>query len=207
MSKHLVVLLDESGSMNEIRSEIIDGMNVFIHQQRQVESEKNHQIKFTLVKFNSTVKEPKHLTLDKVPPMTQNDYIPGGMTSLYDAIGMTFGRMQTEKNVVAVIVTDGIENSSYKFKRSHIMELIRRLEEKNNWKFVYLSSDIDTWNQGNNINLSNNTVFGFNECTGKHEYQGSRQNQVVSKAKLGSFLSSGAHNKCVADFRKQYSFK
>lgn len=201
MSRHLVVILDESGSMNCIKSDIIDGMNVFLHEQKQVEPQNNHLIKYTLVKFNNTVKPAKHRPLSAIPPMTHADYNPSGGTALYDAIGLTFDEMRNEKNVVAVIVTDGMENSSTRFKRQRIVELINELETNKNWKFVYLSSDLDTWEQGNAISLNNNSFTKFNSTTGMHDFYGSKQNQVIPQAQLGKHLRSTMHNKCVKDFR------
>ncbi len=45
--------------------------------------------------------------------------------------------------VVLAIVTDGQENASREFNRAQIVKMIDEKTKKNDWQFVFLSSDLD----------------------------------------------------------------
>lgn len=149
-STHITLILDRSGSMSDIRNDIIGGVNSFFDDQRAIE----HPITATLVQFDG--KAPyeviaENVTLDNVPTLTSNIYQPRGNTPLLDAIGKgihsltqhldTLSQESKPADVVFVIVTDGQENSSKEFTRAHITDLIKAKED-NGWKFIFLSSDL-----------------------------------------------------------------
>jgi hypothetical protein len=45
--------------------------------------------------------------------------------------------------IVLAIVTDGQENASREFKKAQIMKMIEEKTKKNDWQFVFLSSDLN----------------------------------------------------------------
>ena len=46
-----------------------------------------------------------------------------------------------EKNII-VIMTDGGENSSHEYPSAKVKEMIKHQEDKYNWTFVYMGSDL-----------------------------------------------------------------
>ena len=78
---------------------------------------------------------------------------PRGMTALLDAIGAIIKtikkRIKNTKrkskpgNVIIVIIADGYENANEIFGRRDIFKKIRKGEEKDNWKFVFLAANQD----------------------------------------------------------------
>lgn len=200
-SKHIIVILDESGSMDTIRKDVIDGMNEFMKEQKKVEPDINHQIKYTFVKFSWNVKKPLCTTLADVEDITYEDYYPNGGTALYDAIGMTLEPIKEERNVCVMIITDGMENSSRKYNQKDVFNMIRDLEADKGWKFAYLSCDIDTWSQGNNLGFAHNTVVSQDDdrrlmCSGTiMNYCTPGVNQ------LGKHIASDYNNRCFATMR------
>ena len=200
-SKHIVVILDESGSMDTIRKDVIDGMNEFMKEQKKVEPDMNHQIKYTFVKFSWNVKKSLVATLADVKDLTHEDYYPNGGTALYDAIGMTLEPLKTEERVCVMIVTDGMENSSRIYTQKDVFDMIRDLEADKGWKFAYLSCDIDTWSQGNNLGFAQNTIVSEDAdrrlmCSGTiMNYRTPGVNQ------LGRHIASDYNNQCFAAMR------
>jgi uncharacterized protein YegL len=115
MSKTLMfVILDESGSMNGKKDDVIGGFNSFIEEQKNI---KTDQSRFFMIKFNSNV-FPIHnnIKLEYVPPLTNENYRPSGNTALYDAVYKAILTVdeykEKDERIVIVIFTDGLENSS-----------------------------------------------------------------------------------------------
>jgi len=147
----IVLILDESGSMESIRNDMLKSINDLIKEQKQV---KERPSTFTLVKFSDKVNRYiSNKPLDNIKLLSSEDYTPNGSTALYDAIGDTINWFRNEKDVLMVIVTDGQENSSTKYNKQQINSMIEQKKETNKWSYVYLSNDLNTQLQGNNIGL------------------------------------------------------
>ena len=82
----IIFILDESGSMQGTESDVIGGFNQFLEQQKAKAYEKSS---VSLYKFNSSwSKIFSDLPLNEIRPLQPGDYTPGGLTALYDAIGI-----------------------------------------------------------------------------------------------------------------------
>ena len=80
----IVVILDESGSMDENKSDVIGGYNNFIENEKNVKDDKS---RFYLIKFNSIVNVVHEgVELENVPRLSGINYQPSGHTALYDAV-------------------------------------------------------------------------------------------------------------------------
>lgn len=81
----LVFILDKSGSMSGLESDVIGGFNGMLRKQKKLPGE----CFLTTILFDTRV-ELLHDRLDirAVSPVTERDYCPGGGTALLDAIGM-----------------------------------------------------------------------------------------------------------------------
>jgi hypothetical protein len=154
----IIVIMDESGSMDSLGTEPLEAVNTFINTQKN--SIENDESTFTLWKFNTEItlaidNEP----LKNVEPFT--DFVPQSMTALYDAIGKAIDKKKDAKNVVCVIVTDGLENASQEYTGTIIKNKIQEQETKNNWKFIYLGANQDVFASGKNIGLNLNRCVSF----------------------------------------------
>ncbi len=49
---------------------------------------------------------------------------------------------QRPGKVVVAVITDGQENSSKEFRKEQIVRMIKERTDKDNWQFVFLSSDL-----------------------------------------------------------------
>ena len=179
----IVIVLDESGSMGGIKDSMRSSINDLIMEQKQVEG---RQATFTLVKFNNKVNRVvENIHLNDVRDIRENEYRPNGTTALYDAIGNTVDWFRNEKDVLMVIVTDGAENSSKSYKKHDITRMIKDKETNNNWSYVYLSCDLNTFAQGNNIGLNESTYAS---------------NCVVEQKDYGNFVSQNL-NSAISNYR------
>jgi hypothetical protein len=165
----IIFILDESGSMATMGSEPKDSVNRLIKEQKELDISGT---KFTLVKFNSKVNVVYNdLPLEDIPKFT--DYYPSDMTALYDAIGMSINNKRKNEeydNVICVILTDGMENSSKEFDCKTIKNMIKEMEDKHKWKFVYVAANQDAFSVGETFGVKNCANFiptgeGFCEMT------------------------------------------
>lgn len=184
----IVLVLDQSGSMNSQKNDIIGGVNETIIQQRLSSPEENDMVFFNIIKFNGIVSEPTNYTLADVPFLTNNDYVPTGGTALYDAIGISIRKYQEEQNIIFIVATDGEENASKSYDLTQITTMLKQQREEKGWNIIYLSEDLSTFKQGVNIGITSNAYNCNNLMTGKN--------------KLGSVLSDNMCQTAISQIRK-----
>jgi hypothetical protein len=142
----IVVVLDRSGSMGSISKSTVEGFNTFLNEQKNAEGEAF----MTLIQFDDRYEmNYKSMPINEVPELIEREtYIPRGSTALYDSVGKTINELQTDRDVVFVIITDGHENASREFKGEAIKKMIETLETENKWKFLYLGANQDAITAG-----------------------------------------------------------
>src|SRR4051794_30553074 len=142
---HIYFLLDRSGSMQSMATDVIGGFNTFLASQQA----DGPDALFTLVQFDSH--DPHEVLADAVPisemmPLDVTQFHPRGGTPLYDAMGgliadatiraeqMTRGDQRVEE-ILFVTFTDGEENQSGEYTRRHLFDLVKKREDEG-WSFV-----------------------------------------------------------------------
>ena len=145
----LVFVIDRSGSMGGLESDTIGGVNATLAKNRAVDGEAY----VTTVLFDHEIKYlHDHVNLRKVADLTEKDYSVRGSTALLDAVADAINhtdRVQhylpkpfRAKNVVVVIITDGYENASRKYRYPEVKRMIEEHREKG-WEFLFLGANID----------------------------------------------------------------
>ena len=129
-----VFLLDKSGSMEAVLDDTIGGFNSFVRDQVPLGGT------LTLYTFSNTCTcEYRDLPIEEVPFLNRETYVPNGNTSLYDSMGQIL-KDYAGKEGSFVILTDGQENSSRKFTKAHVKDLI----ETSKLDVMYVGVDIDS---------------------------------------------------------------
>lgn len=145
----LVFILDRSGSMSGLEKDTIGGFNSMIQKQRKQPG----RCKVTTVLFDDKV-EVLHRGIDvqKLAPMTGEQYWVRGCTALLDAVGSTIKSVNASQkasvngrpdHTIVVITTDGYENASTRYTLDKVRKLITRRTQKNGWEFVFLGANMD----------------------------------------------------------------
>jgi len=170
----LICVLDKSGSMHRLRSDTIGGYNAYIKDQLDEEGYTG----VSLILFDTGYEKIyENIDINTVPELDETVYVPGGMTSLNDAIGITLTEslkrhteMDEDKcpdNVVVAILTDGHENTSKEYTTPRIKELISFFEKEHDWKFIYLATNQDAFDVGRTMGFDkNNSVTYSNSDIG-----------------------------------------
>lgn len=161
----LVMVIDQSGSMSGLEDDTIGGFNSMIAQQKHDDIDVN----VTAVVFNDLSKTIyDREKLGNVTKMTDNDYHPGGMTALMDAIGTTIAKVEKypeitnkDNKVLFVIITDGQENDSKEYTKDIIKKMISNKQEKDGWEFVYLGANIDALTEARSIGVKEENAVKY----------------------------------------------
>ena len=155
----IICVIDKSGSMRRLAGDVIGGFDTFIHEQKKLPGE----AKLTVTLFDSTEQILYDgMSIQDVPSL-DGQYHPGGMTALLDAVGKSIDCVGTRlaqapeeerpENVIMVIMTDGQENSSQEYTREAIQKAIKRQEEVYSWEFIFLGSNIDSFNDAMSLGI------------------------------------------------------
>jgi Mg-chelatase subunit ChlD len=164
-----LIILDESGSMQCIKRQAINGVNETMQTIRAAQKKHEEQEHYvTLVSFNSdSVKtlydqEP----IAEVKEITDEQYRPSCCTPLYDAMGNSLtklsGSVEKEDTVLVTIITDGEENSSEEYTQAAIKSLVDSLKDKG-WVFTYIGANQDVVKVAATISVTNTLSFETTE--------------------------------------------
>lgn len=151
----IVFLLDRSGSMAGCESDTIGGYNSYI------KNEKNKNALVTTVLFDDNYEMlNERVKISDITELTNKNYFVRGSTALLDAIGKTINYLDHEgaKKVMFIITTDGLENSSREFSKNKIKSMI---EKHNNWEFMYIGADIDSYSEGYSIGIKKENISNY----------------------------------------------
>lgn len=146
----IVFILDRSGSMAGLEDDTIGGFNAMIEKQRK---EPGEALVSTVLFDNDCEVVHDRMAVQKIVPLTRNEYYVRGCTALLDAVG---GAIHHIGNVhkyareedrpgktLFVITTDGMENASRKYSYEKLKAMIERQKEKYGWEFLFLGANID----------------------------------------------------------------
>lgn len=168
----IIFLLDRSGSMSGLERDTIGGFNSFLERQCKHAGE----TVVTTVLFDDEVEILWNGVDAKSVTLTREDYYVRGSTSLLDALGKTIldvgSRLSKTpealrpRNVIFVITTDGMENSSMEFTYSKVKELIRHQQEKYSWQFIFMGANIDVAKEAESLGIHQEHAYQF-EATEK----------------------------------------
>ncbi len=198
---HVSMVLDRSGSMGDIKNDIIGGVNEFVRKQK----EDPGFMTLSLAQFDN-VYEVIHNFVDlvNVPELTDETYEPRGSTALLDAIGRTItstgqhllnlSESERPSKVLFVIVTDGEENASREFLRNKIFEMITHQEKEYNWEFVFIGANQDAIAEGGSLGVHADSSVNFcstgvgTQAAFKGVTEQTSRNKFMASKQAGSFF-------------------
>lgn len=166
---HITVILDRTGSMQDIRDDVIGGFNAFLAEQQSASATAT----FTLVQFDS--QDPYEVlhsvkSIREVTPLTAEQYVPRASTPLYDAMGRGILDLESQvaklpevnrpARIIFVVVTDGAENASQEFDRAAITKLVDA-KKAAGWDFVFLSADMDAFHDAGAVGIDYSARLAF----------------------------------------------
>lgn len=208
---HVAVLIDRSGSMQSIKSDVIGGFNQLIEDQKKIPGE----LTLSLIQFDENM-GLQYDTLNDFSPINEailldeSNYVPRGMTPLNDSLARlinetgaklaSMSESDRPEKVLIVSITDGLENKSREHTKSSLKELISRQEGLYKWQFLYIGANQDAFSEGNARGISANYKFDANAAGAK------KMNKVMSST-LTSYRSATSDSFNLAAALAQESMK
>jgi hypothetical protein len=184
---HIYFLLDRSGSMQSIKSDIEGGFTAFVDEQRAATGE----CRATLAQFDDVYELVyADRPIADVPPL---DLQPRNMTALHDAMG----KLITEAGqklaalkegdrpgtVIVAIMTDGLENSSKEWTGAAIKALVTQQSNVFGWTFMYMGADQDAIEVGESLGIARDHAMTYSR--GK-----SREAMAVASGKIAKLRAA-----------------
>lgn len=164
----ITIVLDRSGSMESIKSATIEGFNSFLKDQKEDDLKSlvsfvQFDDEYETVYKGKNIKDTQYLNLDS--------FHPRGLTALLDAIGKTIKstkkrikqlpKKKQPENIIIAIITDGLENASKNYSRTDIFNKIKKREEKDGWKFIFIAANQDAIHEAQKIGISESSALSF----------------------------------------------
>lgn len=161
----IAVVLDRSGSMFQIRSDMVGAFAHFIDEQRKepgacVVSLYQFDDRFETVYQERAIAEVGALNLD-----------PRGNTALLDAMGKSISligerlaaKPEAERpgKVVIVVITDGLENASREWTRAQVRSRVEHQREQYAWQFAFLGANVDAFNEARSVGIPQGAALDY----------------------------------------------
>lgn len=183
-------LLDETGSMESIKSKTIEGFNAYLDGISKLEGD-GIDCRFSLIKFNSskTTVVCSSVAPKLAPRLNFENYNPNYVTPLYDAlmkaIKATEEKIGSEDvNVEIAVQTDGYENASKEFTLQQVVDKVKEKTDKG-WLFTFIGANMDAWGQA--------SVMGFSAAnTMSYEGKFSMEAMSAKSRSTRAYANTGA---------------
>ena len=142
MDNKLFILLDRSGSMDSMWSEAIGGINGYINEFKL--NNKNADVQLAVFD-NLSYDVIRNTTVMNWEPVKKEEVQPRGGTPLLDASARIIHNLLDSgaKKAVLVIVTDGHENNSVKYRASEVQALTKKINDSENYDVVFLGANFN----------------------------------------------------------------
>ena len=167
-----VIILDKSGSMENIRQAAVSGFNETLNgikkaQEKYADTQEHYVSLLTFCDCEKKYVFDKVL-VSEARPLTMDDYQPCCCTPLYDAMGFTLTNMRNHVKkvddavVVVTIITDGYENASKEYTGAAVKKLVEELKGEG-WTFTYMGANQDSVEVAFNLSIRNARNFDYSE--------------------------------------------
>lgn len=164
-----LVILDRSGSMMPLREVAVQGYNETLDVIRAAQQQYNleQQNLVTLTLFNHLVTDVYDCdTVQNIPNLLLDEYIPLGGTAMLDAIGISLTKLRNKldslQNATAVvtIISDGEENYSSIYKYKDIAAMVDTLKNQG-VMFVFIGTNQNVQQTAEALHIDDYKIFEY----------------------------------------------
>jgi uncharacterized protein YegL len=167
--RHIIFIMDRSGSIGSILSDMQGGYDQFVTDQLATDQEQGLTTTASLYQFDT-----EHDQLFSFAPLADlitYRIVPRGGTALLDAIGTAFVK-EGEKlaampederpgSVIVLVETDGKENSSKEYTKPQIAATSAEQQEKYGWVIVYNGANQDSFAEAGSMGIAASATMDY----------------------------------------------
>lgn len=186
---HLALVLDRSGSMAGIASDMNGGVATLLDEQSQLDG----KILVDVTLFDHVIEQ---VYTDAGPEDIKHPLIrPRGSTALFDAVGRTITSLGERLakldedarpgKVIFVIVTDGYENASREWTKEALLKAVSEQQDKWGWEFVFLGANIDSANVGGGFGLKSANTLNYAADAAGAQFATASASAYVTRSRMG----------------------
>lgn len=160
----MLLIIDRSGSMENIRHDMVGGLTAILEEQKALPG----FLTVDIVQFDNVIETVCEMAS---PEDVQITLEPRGGTALHDAIGFGVNNFAqriaalpphaTPHAIQVIVVTDGAENSSTEYSASQIRKLITDKQKDAAWDFIFLGANQDAVTTGGNLGFAQDSSMTF----------------------------------------------
>ena len=206
----MVFILDRSGSMSGLEDDTIGGFNAMIEKQKKEPGEA-----FVSTVLFDNVSEVIHdrSNIQRIAPMTREQYYVRGSTALLDAVGGAIHHIgnvhkyareeDCPEKTVFVITTDGMENASRMYSYEKVRSMIQRQKEKYGWEFIFLGANIDAAKEAARFGISEDCAANYHADTLGTAVIYEAMSEAVCNVRASRPMNANWKKKVDADYKKR----
>lgn len=206
----IVFILDQSGSMCGLEEDTIGGFNSMIAKQKKAQGE---ALISTVLFDSESVVLHDRVDIQKVKPMTEEDYEVGGCTALLDAIGGAVHHIgnihkyarpeDVPEHTMFIITTDGMENASHTYTIDKVKHMIEQQKQKYGWEFLFLGANIDAIATAKSFGISADRAVNYrcDKAGTKLNYE--VLSETISAVRSSQTIPEGWQERIDEDFQKR----
>lgn len=207
----IVFILDRSGSMSGLETDTIGGYNSLLEKQKK---EKGEAIVSTVL-FDDT-QEVLHdrVDLNKIKPMTEEEYYVCGCTALLDALGGAIHYIgnvhkyakeeDRPEKTLFIITTDGMENASQRYTYEKVKKMVERQKAKYGWEFLFLGANMDDIEVAGLFGIHADRAVNYECDTAGTAVNYKALSKAVSQIRASASLSEDWKKEIEEDYRKRH---
>lgn len=160
------ILVDRSGSMISMKSEMDLALKTFLDEQADLEG----RVAVSLAEFDSDYEEIWKMR--DIHDLPHYEIRPRYATALLDAMGRfitDIGQELADRReedrpgkVLICIITDGAENASQHWTAGMVRKLVAQQQKDYSWEFLFLGANIDAVSTATNLGIDANSALTFN---------------------------------------------
>lgn len=144
----VAIVMDSSGSMGGVYDLAVSSINAQLDNIKLESQSRNQASYVTVFNFEDQVHAPviNNAFIHQVSPVSLDQFHRGGSTALFDAIGTAIDRLEdnalrspadADLSFLVIVITDGQENASRRWRRDQLMQKIKQLQGTDRWTFAF----------------------------------------------------------------------
>jgi hypothetical protein len=165
----MLVLIDRSGSMSNIRDEMVQAVRSMLDEQAELPG----KLTVDIYSFDDLVAREFHFAHPKDLVVSLE---PRNFTALYDAVGVSVTEFAAALNdlpeeerpdtIQVIVVTDGMENASREWTLPRVRDLVLTHKNALKWDFVFLGANQDAVMTGEGLGFDRGSSLSFDPSMG-----------------------------------------